>query len=65
MRAAANRLAWRKSSRSNGQNGACVEMTFAGGKALVRDSKNPAAGLLAFGPAAWRLFTGGARQRDR
>jgi len=30
---------WRKSSRSSGQNGACVELAYAG---AVRDSKNPA-----------------------
>lgn len=29
---------WRKSSRSAGNNGACVELAYAG---AIRDSKNP------------------------
>lgn len=31
--------AWRKSSRSGGEGGNCVELAYLGG---VRDSKNPA-----------------------
>jgi hypothetical protein len=31
-------VVWRKSSRSGGTNGDCVELAYAG---LVRDSKNP------------------------
>jgi len=34
---------WRKSSRSGGNNGACVELTSLG---AVRDSKNPASPVL-------------------
>lgn len=30
--------AWRKSSRSGGEGGNCVELAYAGG---IRDSKNP------------------------
>jgi hypothetical protein len=43
-------LAWRKSSRSgsSSDNSACVEVAFAGPVVAVRDSKNPAAGTLAF-----------------
>jgi uncharacterized protein DUF397 len=43
-------LAWRKSSRSgsDSDNDACVEIAFAGPAVAVRDSKNPAAGTLAF-----------------
>ena len=36
-------LRWRKSSRSSGQGGECVELAFAG---AVRDSKNPAGPIL-------------------
>ncbi len=32
-------MRWRKSSRSSGQDGNCVELAYAG---AVRDSKNPA-----------------------
>jgi len=35
---------WRKSSRSGGNNGQCVELAR-GGRA-IRDSKNPAGGAL-------------------
>lgn len=34
---------WRKSSRSSGQNGNCVELSNTG---AVRDSKNPAGAVL-------------------
>jgi hypothetical protein len=34
-----SRAVWRKSSRSSGNNGACVELANTG---AVRDSKNPA-----------------------
>jgi Domain of unknown function (DUF397) len=46
---------WRKSSRSTGGN-QCVEVAAAGGVYAVRDSKNPAAGHLAFSAAAWAEF---------
>ncbi|TDD76645.1 DUF397 domain-containing protein [Actinomadura rubrisoli] len=32
---------WRKSSRSNTDNGACVELAALTGRVGVRDSKNP------------------------
>lgn len=60
-------LTWRKSSRSggNGDNGACVEVAFAGPVVAVRDSKNPAAGVLAFPAAAFPcLLRHGANDRD-
>lgn len=48
---------WRKSSRSNGNGGACVEVADnLPGVVLVRDSKDRAGGILSFGPAAWRAF---------
>lgn len=48
---------WRKSSRSSGNGGACVEV--AGnlpGLVAVRDSKDPTGPALTFAPAAWRAF---------
>ncbi|MGX7675014.1 DUF397 domain-containing protein [Plantactinospora sp. DSM 117369] len=50
---------WRKSSRSNGTGGDCVEV--AGnlpGMVAVRDSKDPAGPVLRFDPYAWRVFVG-------
>jgi hypothetical protein len=47
-------LSWRKSSRStgSGDNGACVEIAFAGPVVAVRDSKNTDAATLAVPAAA-------------
>jgi hypothetical protein len=39
--------AWRKSTRST-QSGECVEVATVPGVVAVRDSKNPAGGVLAF-----------------
>jgi hypothetical protein len=48
---------WRKSSYSgDGNNGNCVEVAFAGPMIAVRDSKNPAAGVLAVQSTGWRSF---------
>jgi len=49
---------WRKSSRSGGSGGDCVEV--AGnlpGVVAVRDSKDPAGPALLIAPAAWAAFT--------
>jgi hypothetical protein len=48
---------WRKSSYSVA-NGACTEVTGAGGAVLVRDSVSPAGGQLRFPAVAWQEFTG-------
>ena len=39
---------WRKSSRSGGQGGACVEVADLGAAVAIRDSKNPDGPKLAF-----------------
>jgi hypothetical protein len=51
------RATWRKSSRSNSNGGACVEVADnLPGLVAVRDSKDPAGPALTFTPAAWRAF---------
>lgn len=52
-----SRVAWRKSSRSTGNGGECVEVAEAPALRLARDSKNPSGPVLAFTLAEWRRFT--------
>ena len=48
---------WRKSSRSSGNSGNCVEVADdLPGVVGVRDSKDPSGPVLVFAPAAWRSF---------
>ncbi|WP_280215319.1 DUF397 domain-containing protein [Nocardia cyriacigeorgica] len=50
---------WFKSSYSQG-TGECVEVAFlANNRVAVRDSKNPAGGVLSFAPSDWQAFTAG------
>ncbi|MFV2020474.1 DUF397 domain-containing protein [Micromonospora sp. LOL_023] len=52
---------WRKSSRSNSNGSACVEVADnLPGRVLVRDSKDQTGPTLTFGPAAWQAFITGA-----
>lgn len=44
---------WRKSSRSDSNGGACVEVAVLGGRIGVRDSKDPDGPVLAFPPHTW------------
>jgi hypothetical protein len=49
---------WRKSSRSSGNAGNCVEVAAnLPGVVAVRDSKDPTGPALTFTPAAWRAFS--------
>jgi hypothetical protein len=52
-----SRAAWRKSSFSNGNGGACVEAASLRGIVAVRDSKDPDGPALALSPADWQTFT--------
>jgi len=52
---------WRKSSHSDGANGACVEVAFGSTAIGVRDSKNPGGGMLVVGAASWRAFAAGVK----
>jgi hypothetical protein len=63
--------AWRKSSYSSGNGGACVEVAVLPGSRegsdhviAVRDSKNPGDPALIFTPAEWRAFTTGVHHGD-
>ncbi|MCG5444325.1 DUF397 domain-containing protein [Micromonospora sp. NIE79] len=56
---------WRKSTRSSGNGGDCVEVADnLPGIVGVRDSKDPAGAALVFGAAAWRAFVGMAKAHD-
>jgi hypothetical protein len=47
---------WRKSSYSDGNGGACVEVSDAAQLILVRDTTNRDGGTLAFPACAWTAF---------
>ncbi|RLP94387.1 MULTISPECIES: DUF397 domain-containing protein [unclassified Micromonospora] len=52
-----NGARWRKSSRSSGNGGNCVEVADnLPDVVAVRDSKNPSGPALTFTPTAWRAF---------
>jgi hypothetical protein len=53
---------WRKSSRSSGNGGACVEAGIMPGVVLVRDTTDRQGGTLAFTAAAWRAFAEGLKR---
>ncbi|MFI1384050.1 DUF397 domain-containing protein [Embleya sp. NPDC020886] len=48
-----NDAGWFKSSHSNDDNGACVEVAPGCGIVPVRDSKDPSVGHLTVAPASW------------
>ncbi|MGC4805263.1 DUF397 domain-containing protein [Micromonospora sp. DT233] len=49
---------WRKSTRSGGNGGECVEVADNLPNIIaVRDSKDPNGPALTFSPAAWTAFT--------
>lgn len=47
---------WRKSARSGGNGGSCVEAATLGDVHLARDSKDPLGTVLAFPRDTWSLF---------
>ena len=54
---------WRKSTRSGGNGGACVEVADNLSDVVgVRDSKDPGGPFLTFDTQAWRSFVGLAKQ---
>ncbi|MDQ2880464.1 MAG: DUF397 domain-containing protein [Actinomycetota bacterium] len=57
-----DRITWHKSSYSNGNGGACVEVAdLTSGHRGVRDSKDPTGPALTFTANAWIAFTAGVR----
>jgi hypothetical protein len=57
------RALWRKSTRSSSNGGDCVEVADnLPGVVLVRDSKDPDGGALAFAPASWVDFVALAKR---
>ncbi|MGW9208498.1 DUF397 domain-containing protein [Embleya sp. NPDC055664] len=55
-------VAWRKSSHSNDDGGACVEVVDnLPGIVPVRDSKDPGVGHLIIGAASWTALTASLR----
>jgi hypothetical protein len=56
---------WRKSSRSGGNGGQCVEVAeLPDGGAAVRDSKDRDGAVLLFTKAEWAAFIGGAKDGE-
>jgi hypothetical protein len=47
---------WRKSTYSGSNGSDCVEVGGTGRAVAVRDTKDRAGAVLAFGPDAWRRF---------
>ncbi|MFJ7066570.1 DUF397 domain-containing protein [Streptomyces sp. NPDC101115] len=55
---------WRKSSYSNNEGGACLEVADNLPLVPVRDSKNPAGPVLLFPAAAWSAFVDEVKSGD-
>lgn len=53
---------WRKSSRSGGNGGQCVEIATLSDAIAVRDSKDPAGPALLFRTESWRAFAAGVAE---
>ena len=57
-----DRVAWQKSTYSNGVGGACVQVGgLDSGHRAVRDSKNPPGPALMITASEWVAFTAGVR----
>lgn len=56
---------WRKSTRSGGASGNCVEVRQVPTAVEVRDSKDVAGPTIAFTPEAWLAFVKSVREGSR
>ncbi len=56
--------AWRKSTRSGGNGGDCVEVAVIDQMIKVRHSKDPNGPALTFTPSEWRAFVGGVKDNE-
>ncbi|WP_322756205.1 DUF397 domain-containing protein [Frankia sp. Cas3] len=63
-RPASSAPAWRRSSFSRGAEMTCVDVAFAPGEVVVRDSKDPAGPVLRFSPREWEVFVRGVRNDE-
>jgi Domain of unknown function (DUF397). len=52
---------WKKSSKSGGNNGECVEIRRHDDAIQIRDSKDPSGAVLTFTTVEWRTFIAGAK----
>jgi hypothetical protein len=58
-------LTWRKATKSSAEGSGCVEVAdLPGGGRAVRDSKNPAGGMLSFNAHEWACFIDGAKNGE-
>ncbi|MEW2511053.1 DUF397 domain-containing protein [Streptomyces sp. NPDC046870] len=58
-------VTWRKSSYSNSDGGACIEVSDDVPSVVpVRDSKAPARGTLLFRAGAWTAFVDGVKRQS-
>jgi hypothetical protein len=55
---------WRRSSKSGGNGGECVEVRRHGEAIQVRDSKDPTGPILRFTREEWAAFLGGAKDGE-
>ncbi len=55
---------WHKSSRSENNGGACVEVAELSDAVAVRDSKDQSGPILIFTPEEWRAFVGGVKDGE-
>lgn len=55
---------WRKSTRSNGNGGDCIEIALDGEHRAVRDSKDPTGPALMFTAAVWATFNAAVRSGE-
>ncbi len=55
---------WKKSSKSGGNGGDCVEVRRYDTAIQVRDSKDPTGPVLRFTAAEWKAFIEGAREGE-
>jgi hypothetical protein len=54
-------VTWRKSTRSGGNGGDCVEVADLSDAIYLRDSKDPAGPVLRIDRAPWQTFVAGVR----
>lgn len=64
MNPSLERLRWRTSSYSNGDNGQCVEVADDGDSTHVRDTKARHVGAIAFSQGSWTSFLSAVKRGE-